>query len=216
MERFVRFRFSAPTIPLGKERASRYFERSFARKALFRFRFLKNASGGSGSFFSTISSETVPKRPVSRSGLAPVFASDGSFWGKGGISVRFSTVWRFQLLLQFLRSGSKGSGSGKDFWKNRSDSSGLRFRVGFLRHPVRGGQGQQLHLRLATPMYIGLRGEIEIPPFFDLKFKHFGGQRRAETGSFWQKTSQFLQKTGRICLWRAGWATRPEIPVKIK
>ena len=49
VERFERFRFSVPAVPLQK----RFFCVSvqFNRKGRFRFRFLENGSGGSGSAF---------------------------------------------------------------------------------------------------------------------------------------------------------------------
>ena len=49
VERFGRFQFSVPAVPLQK----RFFFVSvqFNRKGRFRFRFLENGSGGSGSAF---------------------------------------------------------------------------------------------------------------------------------------------------------------------
>ena len=47
VERFERFQFSVPAVPLHKW----FFQYSLDRKGRFRFRFLESGSGGSGSAF---------------------------------------------------------------------------------------------------------------------------------------------------------------------
>ena len=49
VERFERFRFSVPAVPL--QNGFSLFSVQFNKKGRFRFRFLENGSGGSGSAF---------------------------------------------------------------------------------------------------------------------------------------------------------------------
>ena len=69
VERFERFRFSVPAVPL--QNGFSLFSVQFDRKGRlrFRFRFLENGSGGSGS--ASISGKTVPTVPVRASGSVP-------------------------------------------------------------------------------------------------------------------------------------------------
>ena len=69
LERFERFRFSVPAVPLqnGVVCVSVQFHRK--GRSRFRFRFLEDGSGGSGSAFSF--EKTVPTVPVSGSGSVP-------------------------------------------------------------------------------------------------------------------------------------------------
>ena len=69
MERFERFRFSVPTVPLGEGFLGTSVESQQKGMVLVRFRFLKNGSGGSVS--SSVPGKAVPMVPVSGSGSVP-------------------------------------------------------------------------------------------------------------------------------------------------
>ena len=80
MERFKRFRFSVPAVPLKKKKGFFCISVQFNRKGRFRFRFLENGSGsGFGSWKTvpavlvplSVSAKTVPAVPVSGSGSVP-------------------------------------------------------------------------------------------------------------------------------------------------